>query len=701
MRKFNQHYRISSLLFLLFCLGCIQQKKSIIGVPTIEVKSDNPPPKPYYHVLITGQSLSTGSWGVDSISGTFSDTQPYDNYMLSQPASSANLQGPLGTIAPLIPLVEPYYEYAIKRSVETPATGMANTIAALDDPINPSYSIISTTHGFGAQPYSQLKKNPVATAPPFLLRYSIGQQQVEKAYQEITTNPIFSGGVYHPLGVVVVHGETDQRNGEAANYEGYLNEFQADYQTDLIQFLQANNEPLITDYPMFITQMNSRGPSQMAIAQLDASKNNRNIHMVCPTYQYIYFDKTHLNGAAEYRHLGEMIGKVVHKVGVQKQAWKPLSPEKVTLKNQLISIDFHVPVGSLVFDAPPHSIDSFTGVKTYYKNYGFEYQDDSNSAKIAVNGISISPTQNTVYIYLDAVPTGANPRIKYAAQEYPRIPASNSACCRSGDLANGIPCYGGNLRDSDNSVSPAIDGSGMPLYNWCVTFDEPLQTDIIIGAILQGPYNDSTGLMTTGLVDNGILPLKEPFTALGYTFVNSEEIGTTIAPSVLNAIEGDRPVDWVTIEVLNSNKDSVIQAQTGILQSDGDIVDPSGVSNGVRLDGMISLDYHLKIKHRNHLAVSTMRPIRINRHTSPIDFSTSTNTTYQKSIGGVKGLWAGDANQNQRIDETDRTRIENQSGSLGYIGTDINLDGIVSAKDRSLSWNNRKILALKLKQDNK
>ncbi len=697
MRRFLQHFSTAIILLLFFCTSCIQQRKSVILLPEQHQhqnakRNKQPPVSTYYHILMTGQSISTGAWGSDSLGGSFSDQQPYPNYMLSQPAHQPNLQGPLGTIAPLIPLVEPYFSYGINFDVETPVTGMANTMSALDHPVSPSYGVIATGHGLGAQPYAQIKKDPLVTTPPSLLRYSIGQQQISKAYQEISTNPAFSNSTYNPLGVVVIHGETDQLQGNSAFYEEYLNEFQSDYQSDMIQFLRTHNEPEITDFPMFVTQMNSRGPSQMAIAQLDASRNNKNIYLIGPTYQYTYHDKTHLKGASEYRYLGENVGKIVHKVGIEREEWEPLSPKKINFDSTLITIEFHVPVGDLVLDAPPHSTDSITGVKEFYENFGFEYIDDSYSAKIAHGGVSIGVDKKSVQISLNKLPTGSNPRIKYAAQAYASVLPSSPLGCRYGDLANGDKCYGGNLRDSDHTVPNAIDGSGRPLYNWCVSFDEPLYVDILLKAVLQGPYDPNTGLMQTKLGERGLLPLQEPYSSLGYTFVNNEEVGTIISSNVLNATGADKPIDWVLVDLLHPvNRDSIIQTQTGILQSDGDIVDPSGVSKGVRFYSLITRDYHIQIRHRNHLRVSTLRPVRINRNLGVFNFSTSVNTSYQKRFGPTRGLWAGDVDKDFIIDLNDRNLIQANSAKVGYLGTDINLDGVTNARDRALAWNNRKL----------
>ena len=33
---------------------------------------------------------------------------------------------------------------------------------------------------------------------------------------------------------------------------------------------------------------------------------------------------------------------------------------------------------------------------------------------------------------------------------------------------------GGNIRDQDSTISPSVDATGMPFYNWSVAFDEPV-----------------------------------------------------------------------------------------------------------------------------------------------------------------------------------------------------------------------------------
>ncbi len=83
--------------------------------------------------------------------------------------------------------------------------------------------------------------------------------------------------------------------------------------------------------------------------------------------------------------------------------------------------------------------------------------------------------------------------------------------------------------------------------------------------------------MGDDLRDNGLIPLEEPFTALGYPHVGGGgEIAeqTVFEVSDLNAI-----VDWVALELRDKSNHSVVLAtRSALLQADGEVVDVDGVS---------------------------------------------------------------------------------------------------------------------------
>jgi PKD repeat protein len=61
--------------------------------------------------------------------------------------------------------------------------------------------------------------------------------------------------------------------------------------------------------------------------------------------------------------------------------------------------------------------------------------------------------------------------------------------------------------------------------------------------MLQGAYDAISGLMRDDLRLAGLLPIVEPYTALGYTLDNS---GANTSPAALAHIGNDAYVDWVT-----------------------------------------------------------------------------------------------------------------------------------------------------------
>ena len=79
--------------------------------------------------------------------------------------------------------------------------------------------------------------------------------------------------------------------------------------------------------------------------------------------------------------------------------------------------------------------------------------------------------------------------------------------------------------------------------------------------------------------------------------------------------------------------------------------------------------------------------------TLTFDFTTALNQAYgsnQKSVGGgVFALYSGDVNQDEFLESSDYSMIENQAQSFttGYVSEDLNGDWIVESSDYSLIEN--------------
>lgn len=473
-------------------------------------------------IISTGQSNAIGA--ENSILST---TQPYNNRMLN------------GGRTALVPLVEPVAGF-YGGIGETMASGLANSLSYFTSTDPVPHSAIMSLGAQGAMIYTALMQ---------------GTPIYNSLIADVTAAKNFSiaeNKTHVVRALTVIHGETDEYTPTSAEqYEQYLVEWQSDYQND-IQAITGQEEPVI----MFTDQMNGHqnlnSPvPHIALAQYNAAKNNPNtIIMVTPKYILPTSDWLgHLTSYSQ-RRLGEYYAKVYKKVIIDGEQWKPVMPESIEMTGNVIHAEFHVPVPPLVFDT--------TAVLFKY-GYGFEYADSTNSAFISSVELS-GPT--SVDITLTNVPTGSNPRLRYA---YTGVVSSWS----TGPMAPNSSR--GNLRDSDMTEAPHQDGNvpafmGNYLRNWAVAFDE---------AITVMPNTPSAPISVTATLGsvNGTavvsfaLPAGSP-PATSYL--------VTSAPGNIVATGTGSPI---TISGLSNNTTYTF---TVIAQNGGSQSAPSAPSNSVR-----------------------------------------------------------------------------------------------------------------------
>ncbi|WAS96752.1 MXAN_6577-like cysteine-rich protein [Nannocystis punicea] len=374
-----------------------------------------------HHLLISGQSLSTGSG-----SAVVSAIQPFTNVSFNTGvrAGGVGLTG-------FIPLVETWNG----AEGETIASGAANLVSQLEQARGSSHKILASAHGVGGQPYAALKKG---TAP-----YADGLAQVSAG----VALAAMSGEVYAVRAVAIIHGESDHVGNNLA-YADDLLAWQSDYEAD-VKALTGQPYPV----SMFLCQMSSwtmygSPVSRIPFEQLAAARARPDrIHVVGPKYVFPYVDGVHLTGEGE-RWLGEYYAKVYRSVLIDGVPWRPLAPRAVTRAGAVVTVDFDVPV-------PPLMLDEV--LVTNPGNYGFEFTD-SSGAPPAIAAVALAgPTR--VQLTLAGEPVGGNQRVRYAATGVPGQSAGPTTGAR------------GNLRDSDATVSR----HGYTLHNWAVHFDEPVQ----------------------------------------------------------------------------------------------------------------------------------------------------------------------------------------------------------------------------------
>ncbi len=213
-----------------------------------------------------------------------------------------------------------------------------------------------------------------------------------------------------------------------------------------------------------------------------------------------------------------------------------------------------------------------------------------------------------------------------------------------------------------------------------------------VRAYLEGPYNSGTTLMNATLRANGLVPLAEPYAALGYAHAGGGGNETTTS-TVLNVTGNNAVVDWVVVELRSSaNSANVVATRSALLQADGDIVAAGDGSSALTL-GAPSGSYFIAVRHRNHLGIMTAGTVALSSTAVTVDLSNGTAPLFGganavKTIGSRNVLFAGDVDRNGIIRYTgqtnDRDPILTRIGgnvptatASGYFQEDVNLDGVV------------------------
>lgn len=211
-----------------------------------------------------------------------------------------------------------------------------------------------------------------------------------------------------------------------------------------------------------------------------------------------------------------------------------------------------------------------------------------------------------------------------------------------------------------------------------------------VKAFLEGAYDTGSGLMRDDLRAAGIVPLTEPYTALGYTQVNGNGGASTSLP-VLATTGNDAIVDWVVVELRdNTTPSTILQTRCALIQRDGDVVATDGTSP-VQFS-LAAGTYQVALRHRTHLGAMTLTGVALSGTNTTVDLSSPATATWgtnaTKTVGTVHALWMGDATFDGSLLYTgsgnDRDPILIGVGGTtpnnsvnGYLSTDLNMDGSV------------------------
>ncbi|MBI1223349.1 MAG: hypothetical protein GC180_12150 [Bacteroidetes bacterium] len=208
---------------------------------------------------------------------------------------------------------------------------------------------------------------------------------------------------------------------------------------------------------------------------------------------------------------------------------------------------------------------------------------------------------------------------------------------------------------------------------------------------LEGPFD---GQHMSPLL-NSYLPDTQVYNQAPWNYTGTEAV---------NAIPNDSVVDWVLVELrqaispVNAHDTSVVGRRAGFLLSNGKVVDLDGVSP-LLIKTSQSGRMYVVVYHRTHIPIQSSDSLVRQGNTFSYSFNGNAraygNAPMFESNNGDYGMFCGKASPNSSggIGNSDATAAWNNRNKIGYFDSDVNLDGIVNAEDRSIIWNNRGVVS--------
>jgi hypothetical protein len=206
--------------------------------------------------------------------------------------------------------------------------------------------------------------------------------------------------------------------------------------------------------------------------------------------------------------------------------------------------------------------------------------------------------------------------------------------------------------------------------------------NVNVKAMLEGPYNPTSMLMSDNLRVFRYIPSTDPY------------IGTfTVDTTLFQTTGNDAIVDWVMVRLRDASDSTIIVDSTaGLIQRDGDIVAVDNASP-INFVNVSPGDYYIEVVHRNHLAIMSDTSITLPGPAVLVDFFNGTtpaigiNAMNSTASPGKFLMYGGDADGNGLIQSNDiflewlPTR-----GLAGYYDGDMDMNGLVQSNDIFLIW---------------
>jgi len=332
---------------------------TIVGTPTAT----------YKHLIIYGQSLSTGhqSYPVistENIAGNYMlGDQLWINYGNTQFTSFNPL---VGSISNAFKTTANIMNRSAGTIAECPLFGAVNHIQLKQ----PGEKLLATSCGTSGMTIEQLSKESQTKTyySDFTKALNYANYTALNSNSAISCPAIFwmqGEWNYQGYGEGLTLGSVPTPDKDA--YKVLLLTLKNNMQTDVQNIYGQSEKPLFITYQTGV-QYTKGKELAIGMAQLEAS--NENADVICAGSVSQMTDRGGHLDSNGYRWYGEMMGKVYYKTNVLHEKFKPLQPQeisKTTLPNQL-KLKFLVPVLPLVMDSL---------ILPKVKDYGFEVYSDN------------------------------------------------------------------------------------------------------------------------------------------------------------------------------------------------------------------------------------------------------------------------------------------------------------------------------------
>ncbi|MDR1342298.1 MAG: GH32 C-terminal domain-containing protein [Prevotellaceae bacterium] len=428
-----------------------------------------PESKEYTHLIMYGQSLSTGheagtNLSVENASGVYMlGQQVWFNYGNYDRLEINPLTG-----HPAFVMGNDLFEPAIM--------GAANHIRLkeLED------NIIATSTGDSGKSIEDLSKESQVQRLYGVYTQALhyGKQAAARTQSTISCPAIFwlqGEWNYTTEGGGLTSGSSPTSSKD--EYKALLVKLKNNMQADAMSIYGQSEKPVFYTYQTGAQYTRGKSVS-IGMAQLEASNEHYDIVCAGPVYPMTDYGG-HLD-ANGYRWYGEMLGKVYYKHKALGENFKPLQPKKITRDagdSKKIRIQLHVPAPPLVLD-----------VKTLpqEKDYGFEVY--LKQARQTISSVTVVDSDcveitcaNPLTDDLEVVYASQNTRGHGNLRDCDSYPAVFTYVNIDEKDAQGNYIY---PRSGNRSLRPSYEpkdesgaviyGRPYPLYNFCVAFSYAL-----------------------------------------------------------------------------------------------------------------------------------------------------------------------------------------------------------------------------------